>query len=161
MTLAISRMDRSNELKCLYANMDYIFSSTLQHYSDHLHKVVSYDITCQWHKGLLERVKTLPMHLHPIIPEGTLRYVIPKLHIYSHKLPCQTEFSLNLLPGCTRTDREGIEQTHSNMGPVCNSTKQMGPGSHHDTMDCHWAHWNWQKIVSLGMSLFAGACVHA
>ena len=133
--------------------MDYIFASILQHYSTRLQKVVSYDIVCQWYKNLLERLKTLPSQLRPKIKEGSLSYAIPKLHIYSHKPPCQTEFSLNYLPGSARVDGEGIKHTHSNTGPVCNSTKQMGPGSRHDTMDCHWAHWNWQKLVGLGKSL--------
>lgn len=130
--------------------MDYIFASMMQHYDPNLPKVASYDIACQWNIHLLERLASLPTHLRPVIPEGTLRYAIPKLHIYSHKLPCQTDYSLNLLPGAARTDGEGVERTHSNTGPVCNSTKQMGPGSRHDTMECHWAHWNWQKVVGMG-----------
>jgi hypothetical protein len=73
--------------------------------------------------------------------------VIPKLHVYSHKLKCQTDYSLNYLCGAGRTDGEGIERTHSNTGPVCASTKQMGPD---DGLDWHWTHWNWQKIVGFG-----------
>ncbi|KAF8210729.1 hypothetical protein K438DRAFT_1570057 [Mycena galopus ATCC 62051] len=26
----------------------------------------------------------------------------------------------------------------------------MGPGARHDTLDDHWGHWNWQKLVGLG-----------
>lgn len=137
-----------------YANMDYIFASVLRHYSKKLFKVVSYDIACQWSIHLLERLEALPAHVRPEIPEGTLKYAIPKLHIYSHKQPCQTDFSLNLLPGAGRTDGEAIERTHANTGPVCNSTKQMGPGARHDTMDCHWNHWNWQKFIGMGSSQF-------
>ncbi|KAK7453266.1 hypothetical protein VKT23_011942 [Stygiomarasmius scandens] len=33
------------------------------------------------------------------------------------------------------------------MGPVATSTRDMGPGSRHDTMDNHWGHWNWVKLV--------------
>ncbi|KAJ7649195.1 hypothetical protein B0H17DRAFT_958657 [Mycena rosella] len=29
----------------------------------------------------------------------------------------------------------------------------MEPGSRHDTLDDHWSHWNWQKLVGLGMLL--------
>ncbi|KAJ7174318.1 hypothetical protein C8R46DRAFT_1214529 [Mycena filopes] len=29
----------------------------------------------------------------------------------------------------------------------------MGPGSRHDTLNDHWSHWNWQKLVGLGILL--------
>jgi hypothetical protein len=35
---------------------------------------------------------------------------------------------------------------------LCASTKQMGPGYRHDSMDAHWLFWNWQKIVGMGES---------
>ena len=73
-------------------------------------------------------------------------------HLLSQTL-CQMEFSLYYLLGSMCVDGEGIKCMHSNTGPVCNGTKQMGPGSHHDTMDCYWVHWNWQKCVGLGKSL--------
>jgi hypothetical protein len=46
-------------------------------------------------------------------------------------------------------DGEGIERSWANMGPVVNSTKEMGPGVWHDTIDDHWGNWNWQKTVGL------------
>jgi hypothetical protein len=32
----------------------------------------------------------------------------------------------------------------------------MGPGARHDTINDHWSHWNWQKLISLGMSSLNG-----
>ncbi|THV00682.1 hypothetical protein K435DRAFT_656708 [Dendrothele bispora CBS 962.96] len=29
----------------------------------------------------------------------------------------------------------------------------MGPGSRHDTLDDHWGHWNWVKLIGLGSLL--------
>jgi hypothetical protein len=132
-----------------YANMDYVFLSVLKHHDTALHKVVSYDIACQWWVNLYECLNKLPAHIQPP-PIGTMDVVILKLHVYSHKLKCQMDYSLNLLCGAGHTDGEGIERTHSNTGPVCASTKQMGPGYCHDGLDWHWTHWNWQKIVGLG-----------
>jgi hypothetical protein len=136
-------------LNCRYANMDYVFASVLNHHDPKLHKVISYDITCQWSVNLQEHLSELPSSICPSL--GSADFVIPKLHVYSHKLKCQTNYSLNYLPGAARTDGEGIERMHSNMGPVCASTKQMGPGYRHDCLDWQWTHWNWQKIVGLGM----------
>jgi hypothetical protein len=76
--------------------------------------------------------------------------VIPKLHIYGCKLVCQLFYSLNYTPGAARTDGEGIERPWANIGPVATSTREMGPGARHDTLDDHWGHWNWQKLIGLG-----------
>lgn len=130
--------------------MDYIFAGILKNHDPDLKIVVSYDIACQWFVNLRTRLAELPPHIRPLVI-AKLIAMIPKLHVYSHKEGCQIIFSLNYLLGAGRTDGEGIERTHSNTGPVCNSTKQMGPGHRHDTMDCHWCHWNWQKVVGLGM----------
>ncbi|KAJ7670794.1 hypothetical protein DFH06DRAFT_1267265 [Mycena polygramma] len=47
----------------------------------------------------------------------------------------------------------GIERPWANIGPVSTSTVEMGPGSRHDMLDDHWGHWNWLKLVGLGVLL--------
>jgi hypothetical protein len=27
----------------------------------------------------------------------------------------------------------------------------MGPGARHDCVDCHWSHWNRQKLIQMGL----------
>ncbi|KAJ7430256.1 hypothetical protein B0H11DRAFT_2263932 [Mycena galericulata] len=135
-----------------YANMDYIFASLLRHHDPRLLKFVSYDICCQWSKHLIERLKKLPNNIRLTFVMAFV-FLIPKLHIYGHKLLCQLFFSLNYTPGSARTDGEGIERPWANIGPVATSTREMGPGSRHDTLDDHWSHWNWQKLVGLGALL--------
>ncbi|KAF8192867.1 hypothetical protein K438DRAFT_1969981 [Mycena galopus ATCC 62051] len=138
-----------------YANMDYIFASLLRHHHPKLLKYISYDICCQWCKHLVERLKSksLPAALQVTLIIALVRFVIPKLHIYGHKLLCQLLYSLNLILGCARTDGEGIERPWVNVGPVATSTQEMGPGSREDTLDDHWSHWNWQKLIGLGALL--------
>ncbi|KAJ7735423.1 hypothetical protein DFH07DRAFT_870763 [Mycena maculata] len=135
-----------------YANMDYIFGSLLRHHCPNLVKYISYDICCQWSKNLVERLKKLPPGLRLTIVLQ-LVFLIPKLHIYGHKLLCQLLISLNFMRGSARTDGEGIERPWANIGPVATSTREMGPGSRSDTLDDHWSHWNWQKLVELGLLL--------
>ncbi|KAJ7787930.1 hypothetical protein B0H14DRAFT_3095293 [Mycena olivaceomarginata] len=93
-----------------YANMDYILGSLLRHHYAELLKFFSYDICCQWSKYLIERMKTMPPGIRLNLILSLLHFVIPKLHIYGHKLWCQLFFSLNYTPGAARTDGEGIEQ---------------------------------------------------
>lgn len=88
------------------------------------------------------------------LEQTEFRFGIPKCHCPAHKLECQPQHSLNLLPGLGRTDGEGIERGWSELNGVGNSTKEMGPGSRHDTIDDHLTHHNWRKSVLLGMYIF-------
>ncbi|THU98047.1 hypothetical protein K435DRAFT_610464, partial [Dendrothele bispora CBS 962.96] len=133
-----------------YANIDFILACLLYHLHHLLPKIISYDIVCQWSKHVISRLKNLPEDVRYELDEKLVKFVIPKLHIYGHKLACQTKFSLNYTLGVGRTDAEGIERTWANMGPVATSTKEMGPGAHSDTLEDHWGHWNWGKLVGLG-----------
>ncbi len=70
-------------------------------------------------------------------------------HIKAHGKTCQSPFSLNYLPGSARTDGEGVERDWAHMNALTSSTQEMGPGNRQETLDDHWASWNWQKIVKL------------
>lgn len=132
-----------------YSNMDYIFASALRHHSPKLSKVGSYNITCQWATNLLKCLKCLLLCicLHAIL--SFMSFVIPKLHIYGHKVQCQLTYSFHLHPGIGNTDGEGIEQSHAFIGPMGTTMREMGPGSRHDTFNDGWGFWNWLKLVTL------------
>ncbi|THU93273.1 hypothetical protein K435DRAFT_670546, partial [Dendrothele bispora CBS 962.96] len=133
-----------------YVNMDYICASILRHHYPGLTKVFSYDIACQWSVHLAERLLKLPPLLRLNLIFHIVYFVVPKLHIYGHQLRCQLLFLLNWLWGAGRTDGEGIERPWAHMGPVATSTRDMGPGSRQDTLDDHFGHWNFIKLVGLG-----------
>ncbi|KAJ7336156.1 hypothetical protein DFH08DRAFT_915978 [Mycena albidolilacea] len=137
-----------------YANMDYIFGSILRHHSPSLRKTISYDIVCQWWKHLMERLLVLPPLVRCAIVLGMMVFVIPKMHIEGHDVDCGALYSLNLIPGSGQTDGEGIERPWANIGGIASSTRIMGPGARHDTIDDHWAYWNWQKLISLAATLW-------
>ncbi|KAJ6453223.1 hypothetical protein C8R47DRAFT_951488, partial [Mycena vitilis] len=136
-----------------YANMDWIFAALMRWIDPRLFKVVSYDIVCQWWKNLVGRLIKLPAVVRLAIILEITRFVIPKMHIHSHTLACQLMFSLNFLVGVGETDGEGIERPWANIGGVATSTREMGPGSRRDTLDCHWAFWNWFKLIGIGALL--------
>ena len=144
--------------------MDYIFWSSLK---GNVAKrvVVSYDITCSWHKNLMSRCASLPLHLfeqqNPAFPTMPLRsvdtilfnFVILKFHISAHGEDCQDKFSLNYHTNMAHTDGENIERGWAWMNPASLSTREMGPGAHHDTLDDQWGYWNWRILIQLGMYL--------
>jgi hypothetical protein len=139
-----------------YANMDYIFACILRLKDHRLLKLISYDIVCQWWKNLKERLKKLPGIARLVVTMNLMRFVIPKMHIHSHTQACQLLFSLNLIPGSAQMDGEGIERPWAHIGGVASSTREMGPGSREDVLNCHWGFWNWQKLVGLGTSTVQG-----
>ena len=128
--------------------MDYIMLSALAPVLV-LRIFISYNIACQFKINFFDRMEALPNHLK--LPDNvSTDRGIPKCHCPMHKLPCQAPHSLNFKSGVGRTDGEGIERSWAEMNRVANSTKEMGPGSRHDTLDDHFGHHNWRKYVSLG-----------
>ncbi|KAJ7897985.1 hypothetical protein B0H14DRAFT_3080821 [Mycena olivaceomarginata] len=136
-----------------FANMDYIFASFLRYHDPLLFKFVSYDIVCIWWIHLMEQLKELPPLVQCFLILPMICFVIPKMHIKGHGPGCGALFSLNLKLGSGQTDGEGIERPWSNIGGIAASTRIMGPGAHHDTINDHWSYWNWQKLVSLASML--------
>ncbi|KAG1846964.1 hypothetical protein C8R48DRAFT_750553 [Suillus tomentosus] len=100
-----------------------------------LNIVISYNVACQWKVNLLNRMNGICFHAS------------------AHDDRCAIPHSLNLMPGVGRTDGEGIERNWAEINRVANSTKEMGPGARHDTLDDHFGHHNWRKFVGLGLSL--------
>lgn len=129
--------------------MDFIFASAIKN-SHGSRLVVSYDIACQWHKKLPTRLKSLPSDFQPMIDGKVVDFVIPKFHIGAHGTSCQSRFSLNFRPHMGRTDGENIERGWAWMNPASLSTREMGPGYRHDTLDDQWSFWNWRIFVKFG-----------
>lgn len=137
-----------------YVNMDYIFSSTLVNVTL-FRLLIVYDIACQWSKKLRSRLSELRSNVDVDLNDVILTFAIPKGHIKAHGKTCQSKYSLNYLPGLARTDGEGVERDWAHMNALTASTREMGPGNRHETLDDHWGAWNWGKVLKLGASLIA------
>jgi hypothetical protein len=131
-----------------YANMDYILLAAIAGISL-AWILVSYDIACQWSKYFLQRMADYPEWM--LVAEHVKwSFAIPKFHLPAHGETCQSPYSLNLLRWMARIDGEGIERIWSWINALAFSTREMGPGCRSDTMDAHWAAWNWRKIRGHG-----------
>ncbi|KAF9555789.1 hypothetical protein CPC08DRAFT_779954 [Agrocybe pediades] len=135
-----------------YVNMDYFFLSSIAKAG--LERIVlSYDIACQWSINLLSRCAIYPPNVlstaacssEPI----NMVYVVPKFHLPAHVLKCQTAFSFNFTPRVGRTDGEAPERGWPASNNLSGSTKEMGPGSRSDTLDDHFGHHSWRKVVTM------------
>jgi Kyakuja-Dileera-Zisupton transposase len=127
--------------------MDYIFLSAVM--SVCLGILLTYDIACQWTINFKQRMQEFPQSMQ-LRDEVILQTGVPKFHMPAHPEKCQVNNSLNIKPGVGRTDGEGIERSWSEINPIAPSTKEMGPGSYHDTLDDHFGHHNWRKYVMIG-----------
>lgn len=133
--------------------MDYISMSALRLVWDQLLPLLlSYDIMCQWIINLFERLarEDFPSHLRINIPQGDIKYAIPKYHFNGHGQLNHSQYSLNLKPGSGRMDGEEIERTWGRNNATAASTREMGPGSRHDTLEDHFGWHNFRKMVGLG-----------
>lgn len=129
--------------------MDYVYAYAIKS-NPECSRIVSYDISCQWSKHLLERLAVLPEHLRPPPTLRPEEFVIPKFHIAAHNMDCQCRFSLHFTEGVGQTDGEGIERNWARVGMLGITTKEMGPGARHDVLDDHWGHNNWSRTKDMG-----------
>ena len=66
-----------------YLNSDYIFLKTLFATAIML-LVISYDITCQWHKNLWEQMKIFPPEEALSNNVKSVLFLVPKFHLPAH-----------------------------------------------------------------------------
>ena len=130
-----------------FINTDYIIASILG-YAAVLDVVISYDIACKWAIYFLDRLSK--NHPDLDIDDLLLAFLIPKFHLPGHGPPCQTEYSFNFSKGVGRTHGETVEQEWAHINLAALSTREMGPGARHLTLDDSWGWWNWKKILGMG-----------
>ncbi|KAI0054472.1 hypothetical protein BV25DRAFT_1817015, partial [Artomyces pyxidatus] len=135
-----------------YCNMDYIFWSSMQGLKNS-QLLVSYDIACQWSKNFWERTLDAPPGLQLDLPHDAVDFAIPKFHLPAHHAPCQVPYSLNYKLGVGITDGEAPERNWAALNGAAYSTKEMGPGARHDTLDDHCGNANWRRVANMGASI--------
>ncbi|KAH9829181.1 uncharacterized protein C8Q71DRAFT_799831 [Rhodofomes roseus] len=137
-----------------YVNMDYLFSSSIQHHTsggDKLRLVVSYDIACQWSVNLWDRMLRYDPQWD--YDARTITFLIPKFHLPAHQDSCQTRYSFNYVKGVGRTDGEAVERGWAAINGFSGSTKEMGPGSRRDVLDDAFGDYNWRKVTNITRTL--------
>lgn len=131
--------------------MDYLYFSSLNNHSP-ASCIVSYDIACQWTRNMSKRATVYPSEaVGARYHQLSIKYLVPKFHLYAHRNECQNNYSFNFTPNVGRTDGESPERGWAAMNPVSSSTKEMGPGSRRDTLDDHFGDYNWRKVISMRM----------
>ncbi|KAF7372487.1 hypothetical protein MVEN_00110400 [Mycena venus] len=135
-----------------YINMDYMFFMSIAG-SPLLRLFVSYDITCQWHKNIWDRMKLFELDVQFKEDKKYIVFLVPKFHLPTHIELCNILFSFNLTPFVGRTDGEAPERSWADTNRLANNTSVSGPGAPRDTLDHHFQDSNWKKIVHVGRDL--------
>ncbi|KAJ7763842.1 hypothetical protein B0H16DRAFT_1718473 [Mycena metata] len=134
-------------------NMDYMFFRSIAG-SPLVHFFVSYDIACQWHIHLWDRLRDYQDETISIDGLGAfVTFLVPKFHLPAHIGECNLKFSFNLTHFVGQTDGEAPERGWANANPLARSTKDLGPGSRHNMLDDHFNDTNHKKIIGLGYML--------
>ncbi|KAK7029968.1 CxC2 domain-containing protein [Favolaschia claudopus] len=132
-----------------YLNVDWMFFMSLEG-SDLLEFYVSYDIVCQWHKNIWHRLRLFPRQIREEYNKRYFVFLVPKFHLPAHIESCNIKFSFLFTPYVGQTDGEAPERGWSNINPLALSTREMSPHLRRETLDDHFNHWNWKKILSMG-----------
>lgn len=119
-----------------------------------LQVLISYDIGCQWSKHFEARTSSYPEELK--LPSKTMVDIgIPSWHANGHGSSCRNNYSLNNIPGVGRTCGEDIETVWAHTNMLAPSTREMGPAMRRETLNDHWNHWNFRKIVGFRTFIFS------
>ncbi|KAJ7775286.1 hypothetical protein B0H16DRAFT_1712863 [Mycena metata] len=135
-----------------YINMDYIFFIGLAG-SEISELFVSYDIACQWHKNIWERMKTFDQEVRFVRGKKFCVFLIPKFHLPAHIEACNILFSFHLTRFVGMTDGEAPERGWAKLNPLASSTAEMAPGMRRDTINHAFNDMNHKKILGLGKSM--------
>ena len=83
----------------------------------------------------------------------TVEFGVPSWHISAHGADCRSNFGLNYWEGVGRTCGEEIESTWVGTNPLGPSTREMGSGGRHETLNDQWGGMNFRRIVGLGKQM--------
>lgn len=128
--------------------MDYAFVHAVQYWDGKLQPVLLlYDVACQYHKHLLERINKSE---YLFLPDGTrIKYGIGQFHIHGHKKECFVLYVPTFIPGAGQVDGEIIETLWAPLDEAAGSIRGMGTGHRQESIDMLMADSNWKKMTGM------------
>ncbi|KAF8121845.1 hypothetical protein K438DRAFT_1653350 [Mycena galopus ATCC 62051] len=130
-----------------YCNMDFILFSTLVNVII-VYLIISYDIACQYYKKFWSRMAGLPSWMHLSLNPKNVWFKVPNFHLTPHLPACHSPFSFHYMWGAGRTHGETIEQNWEFTNGAAASTKVMGLGTRHATLEDLFGFHNWRRTVA-------------
>ena len=107
-----------------------------------------YDIACQYHKKLAERVSR---NQYLCVPEGIqLDKAIGSFHVHGHKDTCYHRYCTLFIPGAGIIDGEIMETLWSVLNHASPSVRTATLAHRAEVLDDHMQDSNWKKLVGIG-----------
>ncbi|KAJ7127923.1 hypothetical protein C8R44DRAFT_616634, partial [Mycena epipterygia] len=131
-----------------YCNMDFLLLSVLMMFRL-LCLVTSYDIACQYAIHFFERMAAFPEAMQLKLAPGNVWWKVPNFHLPAHKRPCHSPFSFHWMFGAGMTHGEGVEQNWAFSNGAAASTRLMGPGSRHATLEDIFGFHNYDRQLAM------------
>ena len=94
-------------------------------------------------------MKSFPKDMQ-ITNDTIVDFAIPSWHINGHGQDCQANFGLGFCEGVGRTCGEEIEASWAQTNSLGTSTREMGSGARHETLNGQWGGSNFAKILGFG-----------
>jgi hypothetical protein len=111
--------------------------------------IVSYDIAWQYYKKFWERVEELPDSMKLHILRDCMYWKVPNFHLMGHGTPCHCCFSFHFLWGAGKSYGETVEQNWSFSNRAAASTKCMGLGGRHGTLEDIFGFHNFERQLTM------------
>ena len=86
--------------------------------------------------------------------ETKVEFVIPSWHINAHGADCRADFGLSFRDGVGHTCGEEVEIAWAGTNPLGPSTREMGPGARHETLNGQWGGMNFRRILNFRKCFF-------
>lgn len=112
--------------------------------------VLSFDVVCIYDVNFWPRNAILPAEWRLIRRPDSIVFLIPKFHLWAHKIECHAPYSFNYAPGVGQTHAETVEENWSVSNRAAAQTKMMGPGARQDTLEDIFAFHNLTVIREFG-----------
>ncbi|KAJ6475381.1 hypothetical protein C8R45DRAFT_1159328 [Mycena sanguinolenta] len=130
-----------------YCNKDFILLSAILNFVI-FYLILWYDIACQYGKNFWRRMPELPGELQITLPESRVWFKVPNFHLPPHKPLCHSPFSFHWMWGAGLTHGETVEQNWEFINGAAASTKMMGIGTRHATLEDLFGFHNWRRLVA-------------
>ncbi|KAJ7431410.1 hypothetical protein B0H11DRAFT_1762257 [Mycena galericulata] len=131
-----------------YCNMDFLLVSAM-FALQLLWIVISYDIACQYMINFWKRNEQLPESLRlKLLPENVW-WKVPNFHLPPHKRGCHSPYSFHWMRGAGMTHGEGVEQNWAFSKGAAASTRLMGPGARHATLEDVFGFHNYDRQLAM------------
>ncbi|KAG1721475.1 uncharacterized protein EDB91DRAFT_1088440 [Suillus paluster] len=136
-------------------NMDYALCEALKHNAGGIRRALTfYDVNCQYHKYLRDRVSDSPFLELDQAMEIMLG--IGLWHVHGHQDSCYVRYASNFITGATRIDSEIMETLWALLNIISPSARGMGTPHRKECLDYQMNDCNFMKMIRMNRQAVKG-----